>query len=393
MKTTFKALIISTAAAAAVSAAVIPAVTVSGDVAKAAAKDLKFVEVVLYPQLTVGNNDKAATAALSKEQPKKVMVAAVQNGKDIEIVVKWPDATKNLQSMNSSTTFGDGFAVQFAQKTGDTAQLPYIGMGSSGRPVVVHLQKAVEGFYEPNGNGNVEMQQHKDNWNAFGDDVKKRQQAVADAANRNYQKTFVSEGFRSMTEVRDAKEAVMTMAYSGKEWTGTLVRPLKDANSDLSGSVIPVALAIWDGAGANRDGAKLLSGWLPIQVVAGKDADAAVAEMTKKSSGDAAKGKKIAMDNCAACHIFPGSAAVPNMAPKLSSIGGQATYAYLKESILNPSAVVVPGYNRNAHPSMQWYTLNDKGERESTMPPYQGVLSDKDVEDVIAFLQSLKGGK
>ncbi len=393
MKTLISTLFISSVTAVALSAAVIPAASVKGDLAKADTKGLKFVEVVLYPQLTVGNNDKLATATLGKEKPKKVMVAALQNGKDLELVVKWPDGTKSIQSAKSNTSYGDGFAVQFPKTSDDVSKLPYIGMGSEGRSVVVHLQKAVEGFYEPNGGGNVEMQQHKDNWNLFRDDLAKRQKEVAAMANKDYQKTFVAEGFRSMTEVRDAKGVTMEMAYDGKGWTGTLIRPLKDDTADLSRGVMPVAVAVWDGANANRDGAKLLSAWVPVKVGNDKKTDDAVALITKESKGNAANGKKIADEQCAACHIYPGSAAMANMAPNLTHIGGYSNYSYLKESILTPSAAVVPGYNRNAHPNTPWYNLNDKGQRESTMPPYEGVLNDSQIDDVIAFLQTLKGGK
>lgn len=388
MKTLMKTLMISTVAAAALSAAVIPATKVSGDLSNAS---VKFSEVVVYPQFTIGNNDKAATAALEKAQPKKVMVGAVCNDKEIKVVVKWADATKNVQPTDSTTQYGDGFAVQFAKDATDLSKLPYIGMGSEGRLVAVHLKKAVAGVYEPNGKGNVELQQHKDNWNLFKGDLAKRQNAVRALADASYTKTFVAQGFRSTTEARDAK-ASMTMSYAGKGWTGTLVRPIKDDTANLKGGVIPVAIAVWDGAGANRDGAKLLSGWTPIQISMDAKAKDGVALLTKQAKGDVAKGKQLADENCAACHIYPGSSAMENMAPNLTSIGGYANYSYLKESILAPNAAIVPGYNKNAHPSTPWYNVTD-GKRESTMPPYEGVLNDEQIEDVIAFLQTLKGGK
>ena len=77
------------------------------------------------------------------------------------------------------------------------------------------------------------------------------------------------------------------------------------------------------------------------------------------------------------------------MAPDLSNIGGQATAAYIKESILDPNAVVVPGYNRNAHPNFSWYTVDKNGHRTSTMPPFS-FLDQKTIEDIVAYLQTQK---
>ena len=111
--------------------------------------------------------------------------------------------------------------------------------------------------------------------------------------------------------------------------------------------------------------------------------------ITDVPNGDAAKGKTLAMENCAACHIFDDqNNGMPFMAPNLSEIGGQATAAYIAESMKNPSAVVVPGYNRNAHPNYKWYELS-KGKRVSTMPAYDWMSEDQ-VNDIVAYFKTLK---
>lgn len=76
------------------------------------------------------------------------------------------------------------------------------------------------------------------------------------------------------------------------------------------------------------------------------------------------------------------------MAPSLVNVGGYSTAAYLRESILKPSAVVVPGYNRNAHKNTPWYTI-EKGKRVSTMTDYS-FLDKATVEDIVAYLKTLK---
>ena len=80
------------------------------------------------------------------------------------------------------------------------------------------------------------------------------------------------------------------------------------------------------------------------------------------------------------------------MAPNLSNIGGYATSNYLMESIIDPDAVVVPGYNVNAHSNTPWYNFDAVTKtRKSTMPSF-GHLSDEEKTNLIAFLKTLKAG-
>lgn len=374
------------------SAAEITAVKVNDDLSKVDAKSsvwksAKFAKVELYPQYTVGNNDKLASANLAKETKKVAEVAAVQNGKEIAFLLRWPDGTQSIQKQGTTNTYGDGFAIQFAKNSSDASKLPYIGMGSDGRSVAVYVKKAIEAFNEPNGLAKIEERLNANNLNLFKDDLKKHKEAARAAMNTNYTKAFVSEGFRSMTEVRNAKSA-MSMNYSASGWSGTLTRALNDDVLSI-GNAIPVAFALWDGVGSQRDGAKLLSGWNVVIINNDATAKALSAEIHKVAKGDVTKGLETAKNNCAACHSIPGLQAPAFMAPGLQSVGGQATYSYLKESILDPNAVVVPGYNRNAHPNTPWYNV-ENGARISTMPA--GLVAEgQDLEDLIAYLQTLKG--
>jgi len=97
------------------------------------------------------------------------------------------------------------------------------------------------------------------------------------------------------------------------------------------------------------------------------------------------------MENCSACHQYKDVKSAPNyMAPELSNIGGYANASYLLESIVEPSAVVVPGYNTTAHPNFQWYTV-EKGVRTSTMPSFSH-LDEKSLKDLVVYLKTLKVG-
>jgi complex iron-sulfur molybdoenzyme family reductase subunit gamma len=394
MKGTAKILLCTALLGSGLMATDIVAVKVSSDLSKLNVnskewKAAKFSNVELYPQTTIDNNDKVASANIKKETKKVAKVGALYNGSNIVFLVKWSDGTANIQ--NSTDTFGDGFALQFPKNYSDVEKLPYIGMGSDNRPVVVYLNKNAAPFVAPN--GDIQKALHKDNLNLFGDDLAKRNEEVKSAMTKNYAKAFVAEGFRSTTEIKDSKFS-MAMNYGKKEWNGILNKPISDEYLSIAGA-IPVALAIWDGDKANRDGAKLLSGWNLLKLENSDASKVYSDNLHKVSKGNATKGKEVATAQCAACHTM-GAMVAPSkyMAPNLSNIGGQATYNYIKESIVEPNAVVVPGYNRNAHSGTPWYNVED-GKRVSVMPSYKEMLQPAEIEDLIAYLQTLKttGGK
>ncbi len=352
----------------------------------------KSANIVLYPQTTIKMNDKNANEMNAQNMAKEAKVLAIYNKNDVAFKIKWKDETQNATDINSSSNeYADGFAVQLPTNFSDPQKLPYIGMGSEGRPVLVHLQKAVRTHYEPNGNQTVALQVNRDNTNAFEEDLAAFDKNVSDAAISDYQRAYIAEGFRSMTQIRDNDSAfAMDMSYNKEGWSAIMSKKLKDGYLDLSASgAFPVALAVWDGAKFGRDGLKNLSTWVAVDFEDKKGDEALVAELTQKPEGDAVAGKALADTMCASCHSYGDKvAAMPTMAPNLSNIGGYSTHAYLVESIKEPSAVVVPGYNRNAHKNTAWYTLGEKGERVSTMPP---MMSDeKQIADTVAYLLTLK---
>jgi len=355
------------------------------------AAKVKLENVMLYPQTTIGNNDKEATEKMKGAKALPAKAGVVFNDKEMMVVVKWKDATNSKQKEASTKLFGDAVAVQFPASCMEADKLPYIGMGSDGRQVSILLQKNVEAVYPVAENADVTMQQVRQNLNMFGDELKKKEAAQKALASSKYNKVFVAEGFRSMTEVKDAKGYEMSMSYKGGEWTAVFKKPLNDDYSK-SCDATPMAIAIWDGAKDGRNGNKWLSSWTPIQMKDSPKAKADIAKITEKSKGNAANGKKLASENCAACHTMGDiKAPMAYMAPDLSNIGGYATAGYLKESILNPNAAIVPGYNKNAHPSGVWYNVDDKGTRTSTMPAFD-YLKPNEIDDIVAFLQTLKAG-
>lgn len=344
---------------------------------------VKAQTIAFYPQSTIEMNDADVMKLNADNKAKNVSIKSLSDGENIAFLLKWQDGTKSVQEGYSSTAYGDGFAAQFPTVLD---KLPYIGMGSDGRAVVVHLQKATGKTYEPNGNKDVFHQVNSSNQNAFEANLKKYKDEVTQAGNGDYQRVYLSEGFRSMTQIRDSsEEGMMEMKYDKGFWSGIIVRKLKSANLDLSNGNFPVAFAIWDGEKKNRDGMKLLSPWVEVKVQNGKN----LATLMETKEGDIKNGETVMMENCSACHQYKEVKNAPSyMSPNLSNIGGYANESYLVESIIDPSAVVVPGYNTTAHPNFPWYTV-DKGVRSSTMPPFSH-LDAKGLKDLVAYLKTLK---
>lgn len=353
--------------------------------------------VVLYPQQTIKLNDANANKLNVANMAKKVSVSAVYSGSAVAFKLVWSDPTQSIQSRYASNVYADGFAMQLPVAFSDPKKLPYIGMGSEGRPVIISLAKAISAHYEPNGNGDVENQINPSNSIYFGDELKAHKANITDMGNNPYVKSFISEGFRSMTEIKDKSPKLgMKMSYNPKtkQWTGVVAKSLNDGTVNLgSHGAIPVSFAIWDGGKMNRGGVKNLSAWTAVKLQGKSGDDALVKELTAAPSGNATVGKAQVEAMCSACHTLSDAkkAANPYMAPSLKDIGGYSTNGYLAESIKDPSAVVVPGYNRNAHKGSPWYNVDPKtGKRTSTMPPM--MTDDKSINDAVAYLKTLKVG-
>ena len=349
-----------------------------------------FSNVVLYPQTTIRMNDKKANALNKEAMAVQAQVAAVYNDSSIAFLIKWPDGTVNVQQGYKSDTYADGFALQFASDYSNPEALPYIGMGSSGRQVVIHLQKAAKAIYEPDGHGNVYNQQNRQQTALFGKELVDYDKEVKALGSNDYERSFVAEGFRSMSEIKDgSNHSYARIGYQDGYWKGTLSRPLKDEYVNLNAGAIPVAFAVWDGAKLGRDGIKNLSAWLSVKLEGNSGGDKLIAALSNEVNGDVTKGKEaVEANGCSGCHQIQKSDGVNLMAPSLQNIGGYATKGYLKESLMNPSAVVVPGYNRNAHSNYPWYSL-ENGKRVSTMTDYS-YLDETTINNIVAYLKTLK---
>lgn len=327
---------------------------------------VEFKKVSVYPQSSVHLNDKNVKDADISE----IEVGSLTNGKELFVVVRWKDSTYSVQPTLTTNKYGDGVSIQFPVSYGKGKQLPYIGMGNEKNPVIVYLKKNVE--------------------------------------NRDYVKYFVSEGFGSLTETSD-KNFTFTLDYDKdkKEYTAVLKRQIKPA--DLKSGIIPVSFAVWDGDSLNRDGAKNISSWkfLKIEGVNPDKNYLSYLSWGYGKIGDPTRGKELMVQNgCTGCHNFADQNNAPEgLAPNLSKIGGYNNPIYLKESIVNPSAIVIRNLNINRHydksqspdkngayPNNEmyvWFTKDAKGNKTSKMPPYN-FLAEQDINDIVEYLKSLK---
>jgi putative heme-binding domain-containing protein len=144
----------------------------------------------------------------------------------------------------------------------------------------------------------------------------------------------------------------------------------------------------------------------------------------KPVPGDPAHGAEVfrGKGGCMSCHSMNGDGGLSG--PDLAYIGDRRSAAYLRESLVNPSAAVPDGYllvsavtrdgrtitgqrlnedsfsiqirdNAGVPHSLEKENVEkvDRQRGKSPMPSYQGRFSDTELTDVVAYLASLKESK
>ncbi|MEO8050433.1 MAG: c-type cytochrome [Acidobacteriota bacterium] len=144
--------------------------------------------------------------------------------------------------------------------------------------------------------------------------------------------------------------------------------------------------------------------------------------LSEKAPGDAAAGKATyAKSGCAGCHRIGKDGS--DLGPDLTDIGRRRGLAFLTESIVKPDAFVPNAYRAvqlemKSGPSVSGIRLNEDDlsvqvrdvggnprsymkenikevhrDKPSLMPSYQTRLSEKELGDLVAYLNSLKGAQ
>ena len=89
----------------------------------------------------------------------------------------------------------------------------------------------------------------------------------------------------------------------------------------------------------------------------------------KQPAGDPAAGKAVfASAGCASCHTFEAAGASGSVGPNLDEVLADKDAEFVRESILDPNAEVAEGY------------------QPGIMPSFEEQLSEKQVNDLVAFL-------
>ncbi len=328
--------------------------------------------VAAVPQRTVRLNDRQANQALASAGPRTLTVRAAFDGRDLGLMVEWEDASQDRLRPDATDVYGDAAAMETPRRFGAGVRLPYVGMGDEGQPVTISMVRATA-------QGTV----------------------VRDA---------VARGFGSLTRT-DAGGARAALRYdpARKAWRALFLRPLGTGQGALGQGLVPFALAVWDGSRHERGGNKALTRWRFLRLPRYPLDRTYLAEMAwgfgPEGHGDVARGKALVEGMCTACHtVGERRAPVPGLAPDLSAIGAIATPGYLRDSLLDPSAVVVPSPNPAQHqdrskaPGVSGpYALNEgfawsrrdaDGKAISKMPPY-AALPRPDLEAVVSYLMTL----
>lgn len=338
----------------------------------------EYTEVIIYPHTIIKKTNIDENIVKDNEKAKKVRVKALYDGENLSLLVEWKDTTKNIQEDCCTKARPDGFALQFPVVYNDVAKLPYISMGSKNRAVILHLKQAVEE------NNDVYFRTMQEYFETHHKPIEEQVQS-------DYGRIFNAQGYTLVKEIKDDNDfTVMEMIYKDGTWKGTVSKPLNTGYLDLTNGAFPLSIVIWDGNSSSTERVEYISSWIGVKLFGKTDGDELLDMLKIQVEGDIENGKKLVMENCVACHNFAHSITAPvNMAPNLSNIGGYSTAQYLMESIIEPSAVLTPGYNPNTQPDFPWYTTNEVGNHISTMPSYEW-MDETSRNDLIAFLQSLK---
>jgi putative heme-binding domain-containing protein len=145
--------------------------------------------------------------------------------------------------------------------------------------------------------------------------------------------------------------------------------------------------------------------------------------MARPGPGNASRGGTLYQSTgCANCHTIDGRGGT--LGPELTTIGGRRGPQYLREAIVKPAASHPPGYlvvravplsgadvrGIRVNEDVFWITIRDAGgtvhtlskstlshvDREidaSLMPSYESRLPSAEIDDVVAYLATLRGAK
>jgi cytochrome c oxidase cbb3-type subunit 3 len=137
--------------------------------------------------------------------------------------------------------------------------------------------------------------------------------------------------------------------------------------------------------------------------------------------GDAARGSSVyARSGCSGCHVLNGAGT--GYGPELTGIGDQHSASFLQKTVSKPASILPPTFlfvkvTTNAGKTLEGVRVNEdsfsiqikdptgrfhsfrkqdlknlqKLRGETPMPPFEGILSASDLQDLVAYLASQRG--
>lgn len=270
--------------------------------------------------------------------------------------LRWSDQTKN-NYLEVGNNFIDACGLQFPLNGTD---LPSLLMGEKGKPVNIWRWNAAtrESERSPKYHSGFRHPQAMD-------------ESVVFLATTE---DLIAEGFGTLT--RQQKQTVETNSHwESGYWTVVFKRKLavQDGTEFKRGMVMPVALAVWDGANADRDGAKSFSVWHSLLLESSAPAE----------SGDPVeRGHRVfSRYGCATCHGVQGRGGVKNINTKGGEIPriDKSSEGYTREEL---KKLIREGKEP---------TLEDtKGPRPTfRMNSWKTLLEESELDDLVYFLFSL----
>ena len=256
---------------------VVPAISSEPD--DPAWSKIPSVKVVLAPQKLLAPQGGGAVSFIE--------VQSVRTSRDIYFRLRWPDAAKDSK-FELSGQFVDAVAVQFPLLP-DSMPSPF--MGEKGKPVNIWRWSAA--MQEPQRFPVAYADYHRP------DAVEKTILYPTQAED------LAAEGFGTLTK-REQRSVSAKGIWADGFWTAVFKRKLTvpDGTAFKKGTVLPVAFAVWDGSGKERDGAKSFSVWHNLLL------DRPAPALAKNPIE---RGRRVYNRyGCATCHGPAGEGGVPN---------------------------------------------------------------------------------
>ncbi len=205
-----------------------------------------------------------------------INVAAIHNGEQLAVRLRWEDPTHDAFSELTSDIFRDGSAVQFAlgSVTLHTHghNEPFFGMGNRNKPVNIwHWKAGLEETMEAEdeleyAGGGVDMDAL-----IYGG-IMSNPVARLNATKENAVEELNAEGFGTITpQPADNQNVEGYGEWKDGVWTVVFLRDMAktgkwDIDFNRSDSAL-VAFAVWDGVKEDRNGRKVISVWQRLNLV------------------------------------------------------------------------------------------------------------------------------